>query len=181
MFLAAFGGQMGGRRRKSSPRAAWSDGKVTNAGEIIKDPSFRAEYAPSARAKCRCCKEKVAKGKLRIATLKKSKYSDEHIPRWFCARCFWKQGSKPQCIEEIQGFYSLEYMDQMSLYAFMGQPQMKAPALPVDHDLMMEHNIRAVDDFMSGYTGNDHYRGKPRKQKAIARRQPGYCDHFGTL
>ncbi|CAI7893660.1 unnamed protein product [Closterium sp. NIES-53] len=63
---------------------------MADEGERAKPKPFKAEYAKSARASCRKCKENIAKDAFRIAKVVESKQFDGFMTLWFHATCVFK-------------------------------------------------------------------------------------------
>ena len=61
-----------------------------------------AEYAKSAKAGCKCCKENIAKGALRVGFVGKANFG---ATAWYHYDCVWKQRDH---LKHVDGAATLE-------------------------------------------------------------------------
>lgn len=81
---------------------------------------FRAEYAKSGRAGCKTCKEPIAQGSLRLATMTRSPFFDGMQPNWNHYACFFKR-QRPRDVSEIGHYATLKYEDQKRIKETMAE------------------------------------------------------------
>lgn len=81
---------------------------------------FVVEYAKSGQAGCKMtkCKEKIAKGVLRIGKVSSNPFSEgAEMTNWFHAQCCFEQmkggrAAKIESLEDLEGFDDLKKKDQ---------------------------------------------------------------------
>lgn len=74
------------------------------------------EVAPTVRATCRTCNQKIAKGELRIST--KPEGQGARSLSWNHAKCYMETSSNPQ-LEKISGWDSLSALERATLQSLV--------------------------------------------------------------
>ncbi|KAJ6635587.1 Poly [ADP-ribose] polymerase [Pseudolycoriella hygida] len=77
----------------------------------MEDLPFKAEYAKTARAGCKGCKQNIGKDTLRLARMVQSAFHDGKQPNWFHEKCFFIK-QRPSTTGDIGGFDLLRMDDQ---------------------------------------------------------------------
>lgn len=80
---------------------------------------WKAEYAKSARAACRTCKNNIAKEILRLGKMVQSPHFDGFMPMWHHATCIMKKANQIKSIDEIEGIESLRWEDQQKIRKYV--------------------------------------------------------------
>ncbi|XP_026379971.1 polynucleotide 3'-phosphatase ZDP-like [Papaver somniferum] len=83
-------------------------------------PSIKiiTEYAKSSRSSCKKCTEAIPAKSLRLGSI--SKERGHEVTRWYHPACF-PTDSQPSSVDEIDGFSSLEIVDQEALQKIMDE------------------------------------------------------------
>ncbi|KMT10333.1 hypothetical protein BVRB_5g120830 [Beta vulgaris subsp. vulgaris] len=80
---------------------------------------WKAEYAKSARAACRTCKDNIGKEILRFGKMVQSSHFDGFMPMWHHATCIMKKANQIKSIDEIEGVESLRWEDQQKIRKYI--------------------------------------------------------------
>ncbi|XP_042046577.1 poly [ADP-ribose] polymerase 1-like isoform X1 [Salvia splendens] len=103
---------------------------VVSSSTAVQDVECGVDVSPSARATCRSCKEKIAKGELRIST--KPQGQGARALSWNHAKCYLDTASNPQ-LEKFSGLDSLTASDRATLQSLVKKPS--APGgTKLEHD-----------------------------------------------
>ncbi|XP_047982400.1 poly [ADP-ribose] polymerase 1 isoform X2 [Salvia hispanica] len=101
---------------------------VVSSSTAVQNVECGVDVSPSARATCRSCKEKIAKGELRIST----KPQGARTLSWNHAKCYLDTTSDPQ-LEKFSGLDSLTASDRATLQSLVKKPS--APGgTKLEHD-----------------------------------------------
>ncbi|XP_057798060.1 poly [ADP-ribose] polymerase 1 [Salvia miltiorrhiza] len=88
------------------------------------------EVSPSARATCRSCNQKIAKGELRIST--KPEGQGAKTLSWNHAKCYIETSSNPQ-LEKFSGWDSLTASDRATVQSLVKKPSTSG-GTKLEHD-----------------------------------------------
>ncbi|KAK9704903.1 hypothetical protein RND81_07G018900 [Saponaria officinalis] len=80
---------------------------------------WKAEYAKSARASCRTCKNNIGKEVLRLGKMVQSQQFDGFMPMWHHATCITKKAKQIKSVDDVEGIESLRWEDQQKLRKYI--------------------------------------------------------------
>ncbi|KAI3830772.1 hypothetical protein MKX03_017069 [Papaver bracteatum] len=99
------------------------------------------EYAKSSRSSCKKCSEAIPAKSLRLGSISKERGHD--VTRWYHPACF-PTDSQPSSVDEIDGFSSLEIVDQEALKKVMdGSDQLLKEVRKADESMLDEGKERS--------------------------------------
>ncbi|KAI3943771.1 hypothetical protein MKW98_004276 [Papaver atlanticum] len=106
-------------------------------------PSIKiiTEYAKSSRSSCKKCTEAIPAKSLRLGSISKERGHD--VTRWYHPACF-PTDLQPSSVDEIDGFSSLEIVDQEALKKVMdGSDQLLKEVRKADEFMLNEGKERS--------------------------------------
>lgn len=81
----------------------------SGGGEALHELPYCAQYAKSGRAKCKKCKQAIAKESLRVGS--RGMLGEHETVAWQCMEC-WKPPKKLETMDQIEGFQLLQAVDR---------------------------------------------------------------------
>ncbi|KAL2934707.1 Poly [ADP-ribose] polymerase 1 [Bienertia sinuspersici] len=111
---------------------------------------WKAEYAKSARASCRTCKNNIGKEILRLGKMVQSPHFDGFMPMWHHATCIMKKANQIKSIDDVEGVESLRWEDQQKIRNYVdgnglaSNTVVTPPPAPAAHSIEVSQNSRAT-------------------------------------
>ncbi len=85
--------------------------------------TYLAGYAKSGRSSCHACKQPIGQHSLRLGKNKPSRFFDGFETSYYHAKCLVKRDGKSIQSDNIDGFESLKYSDQVKIRDLLGEKQ----------------------------------------------------------
>ncbi|KAH6813661.1 polymerase 2 [Perilla frutescens var. frutescens] len=107
------------------------EGAVASNSTAAVSVECGVEVSPSARATCRICSQKIAKGELRIST--KPEGQGARALSWNHAKCYMETASNPQ-LQKFSGWDSLSSIERATLQSLVKKQPSTSEGIKPEHD-----------------------------------------------